>query len=544
MSGRAAWHAIGVMRLGIALVALALGSSVALADAAAGAGDHAPPERRGSGSPARVATLTVAPAAVRRGGRLAVRGLGFPGRRGGTVRLGAGGRARVRTGARGRFAIRIRVRREARTGRRRLTVRIGARRVATVVRISRHRGHASVLVMRSTGQRVVLAPAAGVAGSVFRVRGAGFRRGGHVRIRLAQRRVRRVRVGRSGRFATSGRVPSLRPGRRRVTVRWRGRRLAMPFVLRAAHGRAPGRRPPGRDPASPAPAPAPAAPAPPASAPAPTVVAAAGDIACGHGNAAFNGGAGTAEQCRQQATGDLLRRLAPAAVLPLGDLQYETGALADFRAAYAPAWGPLDPIARPVPGDDEYETPGAAGYFDYFGARAGERGRGYYSFDLGAWHLIALNSACAHVSCAAGSPQEEWLRLDLAAHPGACTLAYWHASRFESGPPPQATDTGPFWDDLHAAGADVVLGANAHLYERFAPQDPSRAPDPSGGIRQFVVGTGGRSLHAFTTVRANSEVRIAAVFGVLALTLRPGGYDWRFVSVSGAVLDAGAAPCH
>jgi acid phosphatase type 7 len=422
-------------------------------------------------------------------------------------------------------------------------VRIGGRRVATVVRISRHRRRASVLVARSTGQRVVLAPSAGVAGSFFRLRGKGFRRGGHVRIRFAQRRVRRVPVGRGGRFATSGRVPSVRPGRRSITVRWRGRRLAMPFVLRAARGHAPRRRSPGRAPASPAPAPGPA-PAPPASAPAPPVVAAAGDIACGPGNAAFNGGAGIADECRQQATGNLLQRLAPAAVLPLGDLQYETGALADFRASYAPAWGPLDPIAHPVPGDDEYETPGAAGYFDYFGARAGDRGRGYYSFDLGAWHLIALNSACAHVSCAAGSPQEEWLRADLAAHPGGCTLAYWHAPRFESGPPPQATDTGAFWDDLHAAGAEVVLGGNAHLYERFAPQDPSRATDPSAGIRQFVVGTGGRSLHAFSTVRPNSEVRIAGVFGALALTLRPGGYDWRFLSVSGAVLDAGSAPCH
>jgi hypothetical protein len=377
----------------------------------------------------------------------------------------------------------------------------------------RRRAPPTALVAQSGGERVLLAPAGGVVRSAFRLRASGFRAAGRVRVRFGRARVGTLFVGPGGRFSIRGRVPSLEPGVRHLTVRWGGRRMAIPFVVRK-----------GR--------------------PSPPVVAAAGDIACDPSNPAFDEGAGRGRQCRQGATARLVGGLLPTAVLPLGDTQYESGALADYSASYARAWGRFDAMARPVPGDDEYKAPRARGYFAYFGARAGRRGRGYYSFDLGGWHLIALNSSCAHVSCAVGSAQERWLRADLAAHPRRCTLAYWHRSRFESGVPPQATDTAAFWADLYAAGADVVLGGHAHLYERFAPQTPSRAPDPARGVRQFVVGTGGRSLQPFATVRPNSEVRIAGRFGVLALTLRPDGYAWRFVGVSGRVLDAGSAPCH
>jgi hypothetical protein len=199
---------------------------------------------------------------------------------------------------------------------------------------------------------------------------------------------------------------------------------------------------------------------------------------------------------------------------------------------------------HPVPGDEEYEIPGAAAYFAYFGARAGAAGAGFHSFDVGTWHVIALNSECLAVACAPGSEQDAFLRADLAAHPAACTLAYWHGARFTSGPSNQAVETDPFWRALYAARADVVLGAHSHNYERFAPQTPDRAADPAAGIREFVAGTGGHSVQPATAMpRPNSEVR-ATAFGVLVLTLRPGAYDWRFVADSGAVLDQGSGACH
>jgi len=174
--------------------------------------------------------------------------------------------------------------------------------------------------------------------------------------------------------------------------------------------------------------------------------------------------------------------------------------------------------------------PGAAGYFDYFGTAAGRRSPGYYSFNLGRWHLIALNSECAQVGgCATGSPQERWLRADLAAPPARCVLAYWHKPRFSSGMHGNNATYTAFWQALHGAGADVVLVGHDHDYERFAPQTPHGRADPARGIRQFVVGTGGKTHYGFRTIRANSQVRNSRTFGVLRLALHPAGYDWRFV---------------
>jgi hypothetical protein len=278
----------------------------------------------------------------------------------------------------------------------------------------------------------------------------------------------------------------------------------------------------------------------------PPVIAAAGDIACDPADPSFNGGQGTATACRMKATSDLILSLAPAAVLLLGDNQYENGALANYQASYAPTWGRLNAIVRPIPGNHEYLTAGAAGYFSYFGAAAGDPAKGYSSYDLGSWHLIALNSNCAAVGgCGAGSPQEQWLAADLAAHPGTCTLAYWHHPRFSSGPHGDDAISAAFWQALHAAGADVVLNGHDHIYERFAPQSPAGAADPAGGIRQFTIGTGGKNLTSIQVVRANSEVRNASAFGVLEMTLHPDGYVWRFLSApGGAVLDQGASLCH
>lgn len=291
--------------------------------------------------------------------------------------------------------------------------------------------------------------------------------------------------------------------------------------------------------ASPAPGAPAASPAPARPAARGVVVAAAGDIACPPG------GRPSAAGCQQAATAQVLDRVRPAAVLALGDLQYETGALADFRAAFAPTWGRFAARMRPAPGNHEYAVTNGRGYYAYFGRRAGDPARGYYSFDLGGWHLIALNSNCRIVGCGRGSRQERWLRADLARHRRArCTLAYWHQPRFSSGPHGDNAAVAPLWRDLYAARADVVLDGHDHDYERFAPQTPAGRASPGRGIRELVAGTGGRSHYPTLIPRPNSQWRNGSTFGVLALTLRPGRYDWRFVPVAGASFtDAGSARC-
>src|SRR3954453_22932603 len=234
------------------------------------------------------------------------------------------------------------------------------------------------------------------------------------------------------------------------------------------------------------------------------VIGAAGDIACDPSDPGFNNGAGTPGHCRQKATSDLLVAAKPTAVLPLGDTQYEQGILDTYARSYDPTWGRLRGITHPAVGNHEYSggEGNGAGYYDYFNGigadngPAGPRGRDYYSYDIGGWHLIALDSICSQVGgCEPGSPQEEWLRADLAAHPAACTLAYWHHPRFTS-TGVGWTSMDAIWRDLYNAGADVVLGGHIHHYERFMPQDPQGRPDPAFGIREFVVGTGGKNLQA------------------------------------------------
>jgi hypothetical protein len=272
------------------------------------------------------------------------------------------------------------------------------------------------------------------------------------------------------------------------------------------------------------------------------LIGAAGDIAC-----APRGGEG----CAHAATSDLLLRTGPAAVLALGDQAYEDGTLEEYRTVFEPTWGRLGELLHPVPGNHEYHTPQAAGYFDYFNGpgvafgRAGARGSGWYSFDVGSWHLVALNSNCGEVGgCQAGSPQEQWLRADLAKHSAACTLAFWHHPRFSSGPHGGAADVQPLWQALQDAGADVVLSGHDHDYERFAAQTAAGVADPGVGLRQFVVGTGGRELRPIKRTQPNSEVHDHSSFGVLLMTLAPSGYDWRFVPAVGPFTDAGSAACH
>lgn len=266
------------------------------------------------------------------------------------------------------------------------------------------------------------------------------------------------------------------------------------------------------------------------------VIVAAGDIVCQTTTS-------TSTTCHQQQTSDLALSLNPTAVLTTGDNQYESGSLSQYQTYYAPTWGRLDSIVYPVPGNHEYNTAGAAGYFSYFQSRFNvldPQSRGYYSYDLGSWHLIALNS---QISVGAGSAQEQWLRADLAAHPTSCTLAYWHHPRFSSGTVHgNNTSMQPLWQALYDAQADLVLNGHEHNYERFAPQSPVGIAD-SNGIREFVAGMGGKDFHSFGAPITNSQFRNNTSFGVLKLVLHPQSYDWQFISDTNQIIDSGTSPC-
>jgi acid phosphatase type 7 len=288
------------------------------------------------------------------------------------------------------------------------------------------------------------------------------------------------------------------------------------------------------------------------------VVMAAGDIACDPSDRNYNGGKGTGIACMQLATSNELTTA--VAVLPLGDDQYNHGALSAFQQVYDPTWGRYKANTYPASGNHEYDTSGAAGYYTYFGSAASPQDanctancKGYYSYDLGTWHIIVLNSECAQVGgCNAGSPQEQWLKADLAAHAKQCTLAYWHRPLFTSGVS-FGVSLGEsamhdVWVDLYDAHADLVLNAHAHIYERFAPQDPSGNDDPTNGITEFVVGTGGGDHGSVGVIAANSVVRDNTTFGVLKLTLHPTSFEWQFLpetaSGNGTFTDAGSQACH
>ena len=285
------------------------------------------------------------------------------------------------------------------------------------------------------------------------------------------------------------------------------------------------------------------------------VIAVAGDIACDPSNGSFNGGNGTSTACKQLSTAQLIQGMNPSGVLVLGDNQYYCGGYSAFTGSYNLSWGSFKSITHPSVGNHEYLTSGgtdcnaqnagANGYFTYFGSAAGQRGQGYYSYDIGTWHLIALNSNCGDAGgCSATSPQGRWLAADLAAHQNMCTLAYWHIPLSSSGGRANANSR-PFWQLLYDNNADLILSAHDHTYERFAPQTPTGTVDQQRGIREFIVGSGGANHTSFVTTAANSEVRNDTTFGVLKVTLHPSSYDWTFVPVPGqAFTDSGTTACH
>jgi hypothetical protein len=261
---------------------------------------------------------------------------------------------------------------------------------------------------------------------------------------------------------------------------------------------------------------------------------AAGDIAqCGRSG--FHGSGA-------EATASFIESL-PGTVLALGDLAYPDGTERDFLVCYEPTWGRFKDRTRPTSGNHEHHTANAAPYYAYWADRAGAVGEGFYSFELGPWHIVALNSNILDGPLA--SKQEEWLAADLEAHPTPCTLAFFHHPRFSSGGHGSNTRLSPLWGILYRQGVDVVLNGHDHDYERFAPQDLDGRRDPRKGIREFVVGTGGAGPTPFLWIRPNSEVRITGVYGVLRMTLLADRYKWEFLSAPDSrVLDSGTGECH
>jgi hypothetical protein len=390
--------------------------------------------------------------------------------------------------------------------------------------------------------------------------GHGFAREARVRVSLGGRIVRRGRTGPGGGFRLAFRVPDRAAGAYRIRIFVGGRLVRRRFRIRAVPPGADAPAPPQTQAASPTAQPPGATTDPPPAGPtnppldAPTLVA-AGDISCRPELPE------TDETCRDAGTAALVERLAPDAVAVLGDAQYEHGELANFIAAYGPTWGRFKAITHPAPGNHEYEGDperhAAPGYYGYFGAAAGDPAKGYYRWSLGDWTMFVLNSGainytragglnpqlpddCWPVSCMAGSPQEQWLRSELATLPAeSCILAYWHHPRFSSGfsgQPQPHPETEPLFDALRDHDADLILAGHSHNYERFKPLGP-------GGLTQFVVGTGGRNWHVPGPQLETSEVLRTNVFGVLELTLAPSGWSSRFVAENGSQIDQAAGGC-
>ncbi len=282
------------------------------------------------------------------------------------------------------------------------------------------------------------------------------------------------------------------------------------------------------------------------------VVAAVGDIACDPSDKNFNNGLGNGRLCRHSMTAALVEKIAPDALLLLGDIQYENGTYDKFVQSYDRTWGQFKPRSYPAPGNHEGYTAGSTGYCQYFGAIAGcSNGKadnaGFYSFELGAWHVVVLNTNCEKGGCRSGSPQERWLRSDLAKHRPKCTLAFSHHPRYTSGPNGDSNDWAPLYQLLWEANADLVLAGHDHNYELFNPMGTAGTTDYDRGIRNIVVGTGGKSLNgsSFSRVHAGSARRDSRTYGVLQLKLRAESFDWEFVpEPGGRFVDKGTATCH
>lgn len=265
--------------------------------------------------------------------------------------------------------------------------------------------------------------------------------------------------------------------------------------------------------------------------PTPVILIGAGDIA------------GCGEEGDEQ-TAALLEREPQAAIFTAGDNVYDLGAAIEYKNCFGPSWGRFKDRIHPSPGNHDYMTNKGRPYYAYFGAAAGEPLKGYYSYDLGDWHIVALNTNCNEVGCGKESPEALWLRQDLQNSTRRCSLLYWHHPRWSSGLAGTNGAISTFWKIAYEFGAEVVVNGHDHDYERFAPQDGEGSADPLG-VREFVVGTGGAYLRKFGEVQPNSEVRNSSTHGVLKLLLYPDRYQWEFIPVEGGEFtDSGSGECH
>jgi hypothetical protein len=506
---------------------------------------------------ASAASLVVTPAAPKRGTSVTVTATGLTARGSVSVTIGSLRRS-ARATSSGRITLSMKLPARWRPGTRTLTLRSGSRRVSAALSVRSKAGAPALLASLSSGERFVLNPTGALAGASVTVKGTRLSARTRVKVAIGGRSVGSSRASAKGSYRLAGAVPSVTPGRDTLTLRGGRVKLSVPFsVLAAAAGpAAPGTATPG-------------GPVPSGS----VVVAAAGDVACdpahgGYGNGDGVPGAFGNSKCRARATAAVVDQIAPSAVLVLGDLETQgPAAVSEMRQTYGDplGWGRLDPIAYPAVGDHELDKSATAQpYFDYWGAKAGSAG-GYYSVNIGAWHIISLNSNCGSgdALCKVGSAQEAWLRADLAAHPARCTLAFWHKPRYTSGQAGAEYATTPLVQALVQGGAELMLGGHDQNYERFAPQTapPSAVIDRARGIRQIVVGTGGEQHQAFATGTtyqpapappgtivpfSASEAGNDATFGVLKLTLAPTSYAWQFIPAAGepTFTDSGADVCH
>ena len=456
--------------------------------------------------------VTLTPASGLAGSSLSLNGRGFPAGERIVVRTSRQVLAVSRSSDRGAFSVST-VLPPKSHGKTRIVTSGGGRRIVNIFAVAGNPQFREAREVALPRTRLRTKPYRAVAGSTVTLVGSQLPRRRGFRIRFGRTVVAGGRTTARGKLIARFTVPSLPEGLHSITARAGRKRLRVAFEVTV-------------DP----------------------LVVAAGDIACDTSDPRFNGGLGSVDECHMKQTSDLVVGLRPAAVLALGDTQYEAGTPPDFRGSYDPTWGRFKSITRAVIGNHEYGHQDGAGYFDYFGPLGGPRPGAYYSFDLATWHLIALNANCGEVTvtCGPGSAQEQWLRGDLAAHRNRCVLAFWHEPLFTSGQEGPEPRTQAFFDALYQAGADLVLTGHNHDYERFAPQSPAGALDPVNGIREFVVGTGGRDLQSLKRNRApNTEVSNDTTFGVLALRLHPSSYDWKFVPEVGmAFTDSGSQACH
>lgn len=262
-------------------------------------------------------------------------------------------------------------------------------------------------------------------------------------------------------------------------------------------------------------------------------------------------GAGDIAECANQndkITAGLLEQFPGTTIFTAGDNSDDLDPANAYKNCFDPTWGRFKDRIHPAVGNHDYDDDdSSAAYFKYFGAAAGVPGKGWYSYDLGSWHIVVLNSECEDVGgCQAGSPQEQWLKADLAAHPTRCSIAIWHRPRFSAAYAEGLPFVEDFWKDLYNAGAELIINGHYHYYERYAPMDPEGKLDNAKGIREIISGTGGAHLETRArTCNGNCQVFDQTTHGLLKLTLHPDSYDWQFIPEPGKTLaDSGSTECH